>query len=101
IVLTTIDPKAAEKLASTLVEERVAACVNVVPRVTSVYRWKGRVERAGESLLVVKTSDARVAQLVRRIGELHPYEVPEIVAVDPSRVSARYRAWVDSETGVK
>jgi periplasmic divalent cation tolerance protein len=101
IVLTTIAAGSAETLASKLVEERVAACVNVVPRVVSVYRWKGRVERADEAMLVVKTSDARLARLVRRIEELHPYDVPEIVALDPSRVNAAYRAWVDAETHAK
>ena len=67
IVLTTIPAQAAENLASALVTERVAACVNIVPAVTSVYRWNGVIERAAESLLIVKTSDAAAPRLMERI----------------------------------
>jgi len=98
IVLCTAPAEAAERLASTLVEERLAACVNVLAGVASIYRWKGKLERADESLLVVKTGDAALAPLMSRIAEIHPYATPEIVAVDASRVSAAYLAWVDAET---
>ncbi len=98
LVLCTAPAEAAETLASTLVEERLAACVNVLAGVVSVYRWKGAVERSGESLLVVKTSDAALAALVARIAEIHPYSTPEIVAVDPAQVNPAYLAWVNEET---
>lgn len=98
IVLTTIAAQAAESLASALVAERAAACVNIVPAVTSVYRWNGAVEKAAESLLLVKTSDAAAPRLMERIAALHPYETPEIAAFDASHVSAKYLAWVDCET---
>jgi periplasmic divalent cation tolerance protein len=98
LVFCTAPVEAAEKLASTLVEERLAACVNVVGGVVSVYRWKGAVERAGESLLVAKTSDASLSRLVARITAIHPYSTPEIVAIDPSQVNSEYLAWVDAET---
>lgn len=98
VVLCTVPPQVAETLASTLVEERLAACVNVIAGVVSVYRWKGAVERSTESLLVAKTGDAALARLIARITEIHPYDVPEIVAVDPSEVSRAYLDWVESET---
>lgn len=98
IVLSTVPVEAAERLASTLVAERLAACVNIHPRVVSVYRWEGREERAEESLLVAKTSDAALGRLTARLAEIHPYSVPEIVAIDALSVNAAYREWVDSET---
>jgi periplasmic divalent cation tolerance protein len=98
LVLCTAPAESAERLASTLVEERLAACVNVLPGMSSVYRWQGKVERADESLLVAKTGDAALEKLMSRIAEIHPYSTPEIVAVDASRVAPAYLAWVDAET---
>lgn len=98
VVLSTAPVEAAEMLASTLVGERLAACVNVVRGVASVYRWQGAVERSEEALLVMKTSDSALSELVARIARIHPYSVPEIVALDAVRVNAKYDEWVDSET---
>ena len=98
VVLCSVPLEAAETLASTLVLERLAACVNVHEGVTSVYRWQGRIERQREAILVVKTSDSALERLVARITEMHPYSVPEIVALDVVRVNAKYLEWVDSET---
>src|SRR5215203_6076909 len=78
IVLTTLPVEGdVEKLASQLVEERLAACVNVLPAMRSVYRWKHAVERADERQLVIKTTRARVPALESRLRTLHPYDVPE------------------------
>lgn len=98
LVLSTVPAQAAETLASTLVEEHAAACVNVIPGVVPVYRWEGKIERSRESLLVAKTSDACLARLMARLAELHPYDVPEIVAIDPAAVDSEYLAWVQRET---
>jgi len=98
VVLCSVPVESAETLASTLVEECLAACVNVHRDVTSVYRWEGRVERQREAMLVVKTSDAALGKLVARIAAVHPYSVPEIVALDVDSVNAKYLEWVDSET---
>jgi periplasmic divalent cation tolerance protein len=98
VVFCSVPVEAAETLASTLVEERLAACVNVHRDVTSVYRWEGRVERRREAMLVVKTSDSALERLVARIAAVHPYSVPEIVALDVDSVNAKYLEWVDSET---
>ena len=98
VVLCTAPVEAAENLASTLVEERLAACVNIHADVVSIYRWQGKIERANEALLVVKTSDAALERLVARIAAIHPYCGPEIVALDVARVNRNYLDWVDSET---
>ena len=99
IVLTTApDRPTGERIARALVERSLAACVNLVPGLRSIYRWKGAIEEADEVLLVVKTTAARAAELERALAELHPYEVPELVAIEPARVEAKYLAWLVAET---
>ena len=94
IVLTTIGADAdAASLARTLVEERLAACVNVLPPMTSFYRWKGVIEEDREQQLVIKTAPTRTAALAARLRELHPYELPEFVVLDAT-ASMAYAAWV-------
>ena len=94
IVLTTIGAGAdAAALGRTLVEEGLAACVNVLPPMTSIYRWKGRVEEETERQLVMKTTAARVEALEKRLRELHPYELPEFIVLDAA-ASAAYGQWV-------
>lgn len=80
--------------ASALVEERLAACVNVLPPMDSVYRWKGTVERARERQLVVKTTRARLDPMLARLRQLHPYEVPETLVVPVAGGGADYLAWL-------
>jgi periplasmic divalent cation tolerance protein len=101
IVLTTVGDRAnAERLARSLVEERLAACVNLLPGVRSIYRWKGAVEEADEILLVIKTTRAGHAALAARVRVLHPYELPELVAIDPADVDPAYLRWIgESVTG--
>jgi periplasmic divalent cation tolerance protein len=98
IVLTTISEDRADELARALVDERLAACVNVLAPMTSTYRWKGTVERERECQVVVKTASARLAELERRISELHPYELPELIVLRPESAGAAYAAWVSAET---
>jgi periplasmic divalent cation tolerance protein len=93
IVLTTIGAGAdAAALARTLVEEGLAACVNVLPVMTSFYRWKGTVEEDTERQLIIKTIATRVPALEARLRELHPYELPEFVVLIAS-ASMAYTAW--------
>ena len=100
IVFCTIDSTdAARKLARRLVEERLAACVNIIGNVTSVYKWEGRIEEDAELLLVIKTRDGRLRELMDRIGELHPYDVPEILCWPVQEGSRPYLDWVVAETG--
>jgi periplasmic divalent cation tolerance protein len=100
LVLTTMpDTAAAEALARTLVEERLAACVNVHGPMVSVYRWQGQVEREAEHQVVIKTTGERVAAVQRRVAELHPYELPELLVVAVSDGSEGYLAWVGENSG--
>jgi periplasmic divalent cation tolerance protein len=94
IVLTTLGADAdAATLARTLVEERLAACVNVLPPMISLYRWQGTVEQDREQQLVIKTTTDRVPALQTRLRQLHPYELPEFLVIDASGSDA-YLAWV-------
>jgi periplasmic divalent cation tolerance protein len=99
LVLTNLpDETQAQQLARSLVEQRVAACVNVLAPCHSVYRWQGAVETATEVPLLIKTSAARYAALEAAIRAGHPYELPEIIAVPMSRGLPEYLQWVDAET---
>jgi len=99
LVLTTVsDAAAGERVGRTLVEERLAACVNVLPAMTSVYRWKGAVEREAEHQLVIKTTVGRVAEIRSRFAELHSYELPEFLVIPLSDGSAPYLDWVRDGT---
>ena len=91
---TCPDADRAHAIACTLVEERVAACVNVGAPVTSVYRWEGRVETAAEVLLLIKTTRDRYPALEQALRRLHPYEVPEIIAVPVEQGLRDYLDWV-------
>ena len=99
LVLTTVpDDERAETLARTLVDERLAACVNVQAPMVSIYRWKGGVERGVERQLVIKTTRDRVPALEARLRELHSYELPEFVVMSANEGSAAYLGWVDEAT---
>ena len=96
LVLTTIAVEAdGAAFARTLVDERLAACVNVLPAMTSVYRWKGQVEQDREQQMVIKTTMDRLPALEARIRELHAYELPEFLVVTADEAAAAYLAWLD------
>ncbi len=97
IYVTAESPEQAKKIAKTLVEERLAACVNVVERVHSVYWWEGRVQEAEEALLVVKSLKSLVDRVAERVKELHTYTVPEVVAVEVCGGNRDYLRWVSEE----
>lgn len=97
--VTAPDLAIAETLARALVQESLAACCTLVPAVRSVYRWQGGVHEDVEVLLVIKTRAALVDELVTRVRALHPYTLPEIIAVPILAGSAEYLAWVRAETG--
>jgi len=102
VVLSTApDDETAGVLARTLVEERLAACVSQVPRMRSVYHWEGEVEEVSEVLLIIKTHSRLAPDLTRRLGELHPYEVPEILVLPVAAGSRGYLDWIIAETGGK
>jgi periplasmic divalent cation tolerance protein len=100
IVLTTLGKdNDARAIATVLVEEQLAACVNIVPGVTSVYAWKGNISEDGEQQLVIKTSTSKVAALEARLRELHPYETPEFLVIHAGGGSESYLAWVAESVG--
>ena len=87
----------AEALAEGIVEARLAACVNILPGAVSLYRWKGRVRRDAESLLVIKTTVSKLKTLERWVKARHPYEVAEFVALPVSSGSKEYLSWLDEQ----
>lgn len=98
VLMTAPDKETAESIASKLVEQQLAACVNILPGLTSIYRWEGRVETAEELLLVAKTSAERYAEFEKLVQALHPYDTPEVLALPVSDGLDRYLSWVGLET---
>lgn len=98
IVFCAVPPTEADRLARWLVEERLAACVQALPGIRSTYRWEGEVQQASETLLLIKTTAGRYAALERDLAARHPYEVPELLAVDASAGLPAYLRWLAGET---
>ena len=100
VVLCTCPPDSAAGIAGTLVSERLAACVNILPVVRSIYRWEGELCDDAESLLVIKTTADRLEELTRRLLACHPYDVPEIIAlpIQASEGNPDYLAWLAGQT---
>ena len=98
IVLCTLpDIDQARQIGTSMVREQLAACVNLIPRIESIYRWKGEVETAGEVLAIFKTTPDSYPALERALREAHPYEVPEILAFRADSGLAEYLSWVAGE----
>ena len=100
VISTLPDRASAEKLAHVLIEQQLAACVNILPGVTSVYRWQDKVESANETMVLIKTTMARYPALEAAIKAQHPYELPEIVAVPLNAGLPAYLEWVNTETSI-
>jgi periplasmic divalent cation tolerance protein len=99
LLLTNVpDAELAGALARTLVEQRLAACVNIMPAVQSVYRWQGAIEHASEVTLMIKSTQARYAELEAAIVAAHPYDVPEIIAMPVTAGLPAYLHWIATET---
>lgn len=98
VYCTCPDRLQAESIARALVEGRLAACVSILPGVGSVYRWQGAVEHAAEVQLLIKTTRERYAELEAAVLAVHPYELPELLAVEPAAGLARYLDWIAAET---
>lgn len=97
ILCTFPDSEQARQIGTLLVEKQLAACVNLIPAVESIYRWQGNVETATEVLAIFKTTATAFPAFDQALAELHPYEVPEIIALSPEKIAAPYRAWVCAE----
>jgi len=97
VLCTFPSAEEARQIGTLLVEKQLAACVNLIPGVESVYRWQGRVETGTETLAILKTTAAVIDALSAALAEAHPYKVPEIIALDPADVSESYHKWLLAE----
>jgi periplasmic divalent cation tolerance protein len=97
-VVTVPEGDTGQNMARTLVEERLAACVNIVPKIRSIYRWEGRICDDPEALLWIKTKRSLIKEMEQRVKEVHPYEVPEIIFLSVEDGWKEYLSWVVSET---
>lgn len=98
VALTTCESREdAFRIATALVEKKCAACVNILPGVTSVYRWKGNVEQAGEWLLMIKTTAEQFENLKEAVREIHPYEVPELIGLNIAGGAPGYLEWIEAQ----
>jgi periplasmic divalent cation tolerance protein len=98
IVLVTAPKKEAEKIARTLLKERLIACANLLPAVTSLYWWEGKINRDAETLMFLKTRPANLKFLLRRLKQLHSYKVPEFLALRSDLANPDYTSWVHAES---
>ncbi|HEX6929452.1 MAG TPA: divalent-cation tolerance protein CutA [Gammaproteobacteria bacterium] len=98
ILVTCPDRASGMKIGGALVEEKLAACANLVEGMTSIYRWKHAIHRDAEVLLIIKTRQGRFADVEKRVLALHPYEAPEIIACDITAGNASYLKWIEENT---
>ena len=99
VLVTAPDRETAERLGEAVVHDRLAACVSIVPGLTSIYRWEGQIHRDPESLLIMKVPTSDFGALRTRIAELHPYDTPEILALEVDDGEPEYLRWVLATTG--
>ncbi|MFN2507988.1 MAG: divalent-cation tolerance protein CutA [Chthoniobacterales bacterium] len=99
VISTFPDADTAHRIATELVTEKLVACVNILPQVRSVYRWEGKIEEGAETIAFFKTTQARLAELQAKLQSLHPYEVPEIVALPIANGLPDYLRWVVESCG--
>ncbi len=98
IALSTVpNPEKGAEIAHALIEQRLVACVNVVPGLRSIYRWQGKIVDDSEALLIMKTQQSRVAELEMALLKLHPYDTPEFVTLQADHVTGKYAQWLLSE----
>ena len=98
VLVTASSKKEGQKLASCLLQEKLAACVNVIDGVNSLFRWQGKIDKAKEALLIIKTRKTLFNKLLKKVKSLHSYEVPEIVALPIIAGNKKYLDWIDDST---
>jgi periplasmic divalent cation tolerance protein len=99
VIYTTLDNEQdARKIANFLIEEQIVACVNIIPNVISIYRWKGKIEEEKEFILIAKTVDENVIKTIKRIKELHNYELPDIISIPVNNGYEEYLEYIKRET---
>lgn len=98
ILVTCPNISSAAKISDILLEKRLAACTNTVPGIESRFRWKGKIRKSGEVLMIIKTRKSLIKRVEKAVKESHPYEVPEIIAIPIVSGSPEYLNWINSET---
>ena len=101
VLCTCPDQDSAQIIAEHLIDQKLAACVNILPGITSIYSWQGKRESAQELLLVIKTTKTVYDSLEKTITELHPYELPEIIAANIENGSAGYLSWISNSISTR
>nr|VFK26457.1 MAG: divalent cation tolerance protein [Candidatus Kentron sp. MB]VFK30378.1 MAG: divalent cation tolerance protein [Candidatus Kentron sp. MB]VFK75193.1 MAG: divalent cation tolerance protein [Candidatus Kentron sp. MB] len=96
VLCTCPDLETAEQIATNLVDSGLAACVNIVPKIRSIYKWQGKIENHSESQLIIKTHQQRIPDLEQSIRQQHPYDVPEIIAIKIDSGSSEYLTWLNN-----
>ena len=99
VLVTASNEDEAAKIGKALVEERLAACANIIPKIRSIYRWEGKVADEPEAMMLIKTTDGAFDALLERVKELHSYSVPEIIALPIGAGSSEYLSWIEESTG--
>ncbi|HEX6559536.1 MAG TPA: divalent-cation tolerance protein CutA [Longimicrobiales bacterium] len=100
LLMTAPSAESAEAITRTLVEEHLIACGNITMPIASIYRWQGEIERASEVLVIMKTTEDAAADVIRRVSELHPYELPEVLSLPVDSGHARYIDWVQASVAI-
>lgn len=98
VALVTIPTEQAERMTEELIENKYAACVNIIRDVQSVYRWDGEIKRDTESLLIIKTAANKIESLIKFVRDIHPYDTPEILSLDIAEGNPDYLNWLHKET---
>ena len=97
VYITTSGDLESKKIAKKLLEEKIAACINIIPTIESIYLWKGKIEQDSESIMLVKTKSEMVEEVIKRVEELHSYEIPCVLEITVNKGSKNYIEWMKSE----
>lgn len=99
VYVTTADAEEAHRIGDELVEKRLAACANIIPRISSIYRWKGKIQRDEEAVVLLKTTGRRLNEVIKTVRELSSYEVPDISCFAIDAGDADFLKWIETEVG--
>jgi periplasmic divalent cation tolerance protein len=98
VLITVPSPEVGEEISTSLVEKKLAACVNIIPEISSIYQWQGTIEKDRENLLLVKTRIGLLDKIIVEISDIHPYDLPEVIALPIIAGSQDYLNWIDEST---
>ena len=98
VLISVPSPEVGEIISTSLVEKKLAACVNIIPEITSIYKWQGKIEKDRENLLLVKTRIGLLDQIIAEVSDTHPYDLPEVIALPIFAGSQDYLNWIDEST---